>query len=166
MARSDLANTSCPVSRAIERVGDPWVLIILREAFLGTRRFDDFRRYTKASPHILSQRLKQLVADGILRTRAYSETPPRQEYLLTDKGVELWPLIMALHNWGEKWLGGDGITLVHRGCGATFAPADVPHMICPKCGAPLTARDLQAEISPEFRAERERDRHSREGGPT
>ncbi|MDK3018267.1 winged helix-turn-helix transcriptional regulator [Pseudodonghicola flavimaris] len=156
MARSDLAKTCCPVSRAIERVGDPWVLVILREAFLGTRRFDDFQRHTGASPHVLSLRLKQLCGDGILRKRAYSETPPRFEYLLTDKGMDLWPLIMALQSWGEKWLGGQGVTLTHKSCGTVITP----QLGCPDCGAPLTARDLQAEISPEFSEERKH----REGG--
>ncbi|MGD9865639.1 MAG: winged helix-turn-helix transcriptional regulator [Pseudodonghicola sp.] len=157
MARSDLADSSCPVSRAIERVGDPWVLMILREAFLGTRRFDDFQRFTGASPHLLSQRLKQLCGDGILRKRAYSATPPRHEYLLTDKGRDLWPVIMALRQWGESWLGGSSVRLTHRGCGTRIAP----QLVCPACGDPLTAQDVMAEISPEFRIERQR----REGGP-
>lgn len=156
MGRSDLANSSCPVSRAIERVGDPWVLMILREAFLGVRRFDDFQIQTGASPHLLSQRLKQLCTDGILHRRAYSEHPPRYEYLLTDKGRDLWPLIMVLRNWGETWLGGSSVTLTHKGCGARIAPV----LTCPDCGQPLTARDVTAQISDDFRQERER----RKGG--
>ncbi|MGE4325900.1 MAG: winged helix-turn-helix transcriptional regulator [Pseudodonghicola sp.] len=151
MARSDLADTSCPVSRAIERVGDPWVLIILREAFLGTRKFDDFQRNTGASPHVLSLRLKQMCGDGILAKRAYCDSPLRYEYRLTDKGLELWPLIMVLHGWGQKWLGGQGVMLTHKACGARFAP----QLSCPGCGAPLTARDVRAEISPDFQTERE-----------
>lgn len=150
MGRSDLADSSCPVSRAIERVGDPWVLMILREAFIGVRRFDDFQVQTGASPHLLSQRLKQLCSDGILQRRAYNEHPPRYEYLLTDKGRDLWPLIMVLRNWGEKWLGGSSVTLTHKGCGARIDPV----LCCPECGERLTARDVMAEISDEFRQER------------
>ena len=152
MALSDLARSHCPVSRAIERVGDPWVLMILREAFLGTRRFDDFQRTTGASPHILSLRLKRMCQDGILARHRYSLSPLRHEYLLTDKGLELWPLVIVLHGWGEKWLGGAGVRLVHIACGERFAP----QLVCPGCGAPLTARDVRAEISPEFQAERHR----------
>ncbi len=156
MARADLAKSSCPVSRAIERVGDPWVLMILREAFLGVRRFDEFQAQTGASPHLLSQRLKQLCGDGILRRRAYSAHPARYEYLLTEKGRDLWPVIMTLRGWGQKWLGGSSITLTHKGCGARIEPG----LTCPDCGAALTARDVVAEISADFEQERKR----RKGG--
>ena len=156
MGRAELAKSSCPVSRAIERVGDPWVLMILREAFLGTRRFDEFQAQTGASPHLLSQRLKQLCADGILRRRAYSAHPPRHEYLLTEKGRGLWPVIMALRGWGQTWLGGSSIRLTHKGCGARIDPG----LACPNCGDMLTARDVVAEVSEEFEQERKR----RKGG--
>ncbi len=157
MGRADLANTSCPVSRVIERVGDPWVLMILREAFLGTRRFDDFQVQTGVSPHLLSQRLKQLCEDEILQRRAYNAHPPRYEYLLTDKGRDLWPVIIALRNWGQTWLGGETITLTHKGCGAQIDPV----MTCPDCGAPLSARDVQADLSPEFEQERKTRREGK-----
>ncbi|WP_245514002.1 winged helix-turn-helix transcriptional regulator [Antarcticimicrobium luteum] len=140
------------MSRAIERLGDPWVLMILREAFLGVRRFDDFQLQTGASPHLLSQRLKRLCADGILQRRAYSTHPPRYEYLLTQQGRDLWPLIMALRTWGQTWLGGSSVTLTHRGCGRRIDPV----MACPECGEALTARDVVAEISDDFRQERKR----------
>lgn len=156
MGRSDLAKSSCPVSRAIERVGDPWVLMILREAFVGTRRFDDFHAQTGASPHLLSQRLKQLCDDGILRRRRYCDHPPRFEYLLTDKGRDLWPVIITLRNWGQTWLGGSSVRLMHKGCGAVIDPG----LSCPDCGAALTARDVVAEISEEF----EQERKHRKGG--
>ncbi|TDE34546.1 winged helix-turn-helix transcriptional regulator [Antarcticimicrobium sediminis] len=157
MGRADLANTSCPVSRVIERVGDPWVLMILREAFLGTRRFDDFQVQTGVSPHLLSQRLKQLCEDEILQRRAYNAHPPRYEYLLTDKGRDLWPVIIALRNWGQTWLGGETITLTHKACGARIDPV----MTCPDCGTPLGARDVQADLSPEFKQERKTRREGK-----
>ncbi|MDX2483764.1 MAG: helix-turn-helix domain-containing protein [Pseudodonghicola sp.] len=157
MGRADLANTSCPVSRVIERVGDPWVLMILREAFLGTRRFDDFQVQTGVSPHLLSQRLKQLCEDEILQRRAYNAHPPRYEYLLTDKGRDLWPVIIALRNWGQTWLGGKTTTLTHKGCGVQMDPV----MCCPDCGAPLGARDVQADLSPDFEKERKTRREGK-----
>lgn len=151
MSRADLAKTSCPVSRAVERVGDPWVLMILREVFLGSRRFDEFQRNTGASPHILSQRLKQMCADGILRKRAYSAHPLRHEYLLTEKGRDLWPVIVMLKAWGDKWLGTEGaVTLTHKGCGHQMTP----RLTCPDCGEALDARDVIADLGPDLRTER------------
>lgn len=160
MSRADLANTTCTVSRAVERVGDPWVLMILREVFLGSRRFDEFQRNTGASPHILSQRLKQMCGDGILEKRAYSAHPPRFEYHVTEKGRDLWPVIVMLKAWGDKWMGQEGAVLLsHKGCGQEMAPL----LICPECGDPLQARDVRARISDRLQAERER-RKQGEGG--
>lgn len=151
MSRSDLARTSCPVSRAVERVGDPWVLMILRELFLGSRRFDEFQSNTGASPHVLSQRLKQLCADGILHKRVYSTHPVRHEYLLTDKGRDLWPVIVMLKAWGDKWMGTQGaVTLTHKGCGRQMTP----RLSCPDCGEALDARAVTADLGPEFKSER------------
>lgn len=152
MGRADLANTACSVSRAIERVGDPWVLMILREMFLGSRRFEEFQRNTGASPHLLSQRLKQLLEDGIVTKRLYCEHPKRYEYILTDKGRDMWPVIIMLKAWGDKWLVKQDVTLVHKGCGAEMTP----RLHCPDCGDPLEARDVRAQIGPHLLSERER----------
>lgn len=152
MSRADLANTTCAISRAVERVGDPWVLIILREVFLGSRRFDAFQRHTGASPHILSQRLKKMCTDGILERRLYSDHPPRYEYMVTEKGRDLWPVLVMLKAWGDKWMGQDGsVTLTHKGCNHDMRP----QIVCPECGDPLQAHDVRATISPELAAERE-----------
>lgn len=150
MSRNDLADTLCPVSRAIERVGDPWVLMILREMFMGRRRFDDMQRLTGASPHVLSQRLKRLCADEILEKRAYSDRPVRYEYHLTEKGRDLWPVIIMLKAWGDKWLGTEGaVDLRHKSCGNTI----VPKVTCPDCAESLDARDISVDIDPALRAE-------------
>lgn len=153
MSRADLANSLCSVARAIERVGEPWTLMILREMFLGARRFDVLQRNTGASPHSLSVRLKQLCADGIVRTRLYSDHPPRREYTLTDKGQALWPVIIALKTWGDDWLCDDqapAIQLTHKGCGAVT----VPRMVCSECGMPMTAQDCVPHLGPAFAATR------------
>ncbi|WP_164658997.1 helix-turn-helix domain-containing protein [Tropicibacter sp. Alg240-R139] len=150
MSRNDLADTLCPVSRAIERVGDPWVLMILREMFMGRRRFEDMQRLTGASPHVLSQRLKRLCADGILEKRAYSHRPVRYEYHLTEKGRDLWPVIIMLKSWSDKWLGTQGmVELLHNTCGKRM----VPKVTCPECTETLDARQISVDIDPALLAE-------------
>lgn len=153
MSRADLANTTCSLSRAVERVGEPWTLMILRECFLKSRRFEEFQRLTGASPYLLSQRLKQLCADDILTKRLYCEQPKRYEYILTEKGRDLWPVIMTLKAWGDKWLGEpDAVVLTHKGCGKQM----VPQLACPECGEPMCAYDCRPEVSPELQTERTR----------
>ena len=127
--------------------------MILREIFLGSRRFDEFQRHTGASPHILSQRLKQMCADGILTKRAYSDHPPRYEYVVTEKGRDLWPMLVMLKAWGDKWLARDGsVTLTHKACGHEMQP----QLTCPDCGEPLEARAVRATIQPDLAEEREK----------
>ncbi|MHA6261867.1 winged helix-turn-helix transcriptional regulator [Arenibacterium sp. CAU 1754] len=159
MSRSDLADTTCTTSRAVERVGETWRLMILREMFLGSRRFDDLQRNTGASPHILSQRLKGMVEDGIIRTHTYSHHPPRKEYLLTEKGRDLWPVIVMLRAWGNKWLDKSperSTTLTHKGCGAVSEP----YLVCSACGEPMEAHDCSATIGKRLEEERQNRRGS------
>ena len=129
MSRSDLSRVECSIARSVEIVGDAWTLMILREMFLGSRRFDDLQRYTGASPHLLSTRLKRLETEGVVTRRAYSDRPPRREYRLTGKGRELWPVVVALKTWGDKWLDRAQeipVTLTHATCGRVTTP----QMIC------------------------------------
>lgn len=135
MSRADLADNTCSVARTIEILGDVWTLMILREAFLGNRRFDDLKRQTGASPHALSQRLKRLERIGVLRLESYSEHPPRHEYRLTTKGRDLWPVIVTMKAWGDKWLGegSPSIEIRHKGCGHVV----IPEMTCSACHAPM-----------------------------
>lgn len=153
MSRADLADNTCSVARTIEILGDVWTLMILREAFLGNRRFDDLKRQTGASPHALSQRLKRLERIGVLRLESYSEHPPRHEYRLTTKGRDLWPVIVTMKAWGDKWLGegSPSIEIRHKGCGLVV----IPEMTCSACHAPMNAHDAKAIISPELKRERE-----------
>ncbi len=152
MGRAALSSQTCTVARAVAVVGDQWTILILRELFLGTRRFDDFLRQTGMSPHLLSQRLKKLSAEGIVNRTAYSERPPRYEYRLTEMGRALWPVVIALKQWGDHWLG-DGelpVALRHKGCGAVTEP----RMTCPECGEPMDAHDSEARLSQRFSEER------------
>lgn len=154
MSRADLAQSVCTVARTVELFGDEWTLMILREMFLGGRRFDDLQRQTNASPHTLSQRLKRLETVGVLRREAYSVHPPRYEYRLTEQGRDLWPVIVSMKAWGDKWLGegaGTSVEIMHKGCGHEV----VPCMTCPECGEPMTAHDALPRLSSEFETERD-----------
>lgn len=158
MSRSDLARKVCGVSRTIEIVGDAWTLMILRDMFLGARRFDDLQRQTGCSPHLLSQRLKRLEAEKIVKRRAYSERPLRHEYRLTERGRDLWPVVVALKSWGDRWLtrpGGAPIELTHRGCGRVTQP----RMCCSECGDPMDARASVPSLSPAMARERDAAGH-------
>jgi len=152
MARADLARQICTIARAVSLVGDEWTFMILREMFLGHRRFDEFLRHTGASAALLSQRLKKLEAEGVIRKEAYSERPVRYEYRLTAMGRELWPAVIALKQWGDKWLG-DGpapVEIVHKTCGHVTEP----QMTCSHCGEPMAAHDAEPRLSEPFQTER------------
>lgn len=152
MSRSDLASQICTYARTIELLGNEWTLMVLRELFLGARRFDELQCQTGASPHTLSQRLKRLEREGVLRREAYSDHPPRYEYRLTAMGRDLWPVIIAMKSWGDTWLedGDKPVAITHKRCGQTV----VPQMTCPDCGERMHAHDAEAHLSNEFKRER------------
>ncbi len=135
------------VERALAQVGDAWTFLILREAYFGVRRFDGFQRRLTAAPTVLTDRLKKLVANGLMDRVAYSERPPRFEYRLTEKGRDLYPAIVLLMRWGDRWLGGEAgppLDLVHRTCGE----ATRPRLDCDRCGEPIEARDMDWRPGP------------------
>jgi DNA-binding HxlR family transcriptional regulator len=118
----DYDTANCNIAAALAIVGEKWTFLVLREAFNGVRRFDDMQRRTGAPRQVLSNRLAGLVSDGILRKTRYREEGqrPRTEYRLTEKGIELFPVIAALLAWGDKyagWSGGPAVELTHRDCG-------------------------------------------------
>ena len=100
MRASELAEMTCTVARSISAIGDPWTLMIMKELFLGQRRFDDIQTYTGISPHLLSVRMKRLERQGIVQRRAYQQHPARYEYLLTEKGIDIWPILIAFKDIG------------------------------------------------------------------
>ena len=118
----DYDTANCNIAAALEIVGEKWTFLVLREAFNGVRRFDDMRRRTGAPRQVLSNRLAHLIADGILRKSPYQEPGqrPRSEYRLTEKGIDLFPVIAALLAWGDKHAAAAGpqVLLTHRDCGA------------------------------------------------
>ena len=153
MSRSDLHSQTCNIARAVAQVGDEWTLLIVREMFLRTRRFDDFLRLTGMSSHLLSLRLKKLEAQGLTRREPYSERPLRHEYRLTEKGRDLWTIIIALKQWGDRWLGAQDtpVQIVHKTCGQITKP----QMTCPDCGEPIEAYNSEARLSQPYELERQ-----------
>jgi len=153
MRSSQIGELSCAIARAVGAVGDPWTLMIVRELFLGSRKFEDLQAQTRASPALLTQRLKELVADDILSKRQYQDTPPRYEYHLTRKGVDLWPLMLALKHWGDRWGGWKGkppAELRHLNCGG----ATGMKLVCECCGEPLTAFEVELRQREQMRTQR------------
>lgn len=134
---------NCSVQATLQLVGDRWSMLVLRESFHGVKRFDALQRNLGIARNILASRLQMLVAAGILERKRYQERPERFEYRLTRKGADLWPALIALMEWGDRYLADDGgpLELIHKGCGHTI----VPQMTCPDCGEPLTAYDVIAQ---------------------
>jgi len=145
MRWSEIGGQNCSVARALSVVGDRWTLLVLREAFLRTRRFEDFQARTGAPRPVLAERLRSLVDDGIFERRRYSERPDRFEYRLTPKGRDLYPVLVSLLGWGDRWMTDPAeppITLRHRGCGEIVQP----ELACPVCGEWVEARDMEAVV--------------------
>lgn len=155
MSLAGLATQTCSVARALSVVGDAWSLMIVRELFLGSRRFDEFLAHTGISPHLLSVRLRGLEADGIVERRAYQERPLRHEYRLTGKGSDLWPVITALRQWADRWgewPHGPPVKVRHRACGHLARAKSV----CAACGDEMGPLDVDVVMSPPAREERRR----------
>jgi DNA-binding HxlR family transcriptional regulator len=144
--RSSFADMHCSIAQALEVVGEWWTLLILRDAFLGVTRFDDWQRRLGIARNVLSDRLESLVAHGILERRRYQERPPRDEYVLTRKGRDLTPVLEGLRTWGDRYAAPDGppVLLVHDDCGHAIHP--VPH--CSHCGERLRGGHVHLESGP------------------
>lgn len=102
MKRKNVGNTQCPIARSLERVGDWWNILILREAFYGVKRFDDFQTNLGIATNTLTRRLNDLVEGGLMQRKLYSEKPPRHEYVLTDVGRSFRPVLLMLAAWGNE----------------------------------------------------------------
>ena len=147
MKWEDLADEPCSVARTVAVIGDRWTLMILRDVFLGVRRFEDFHARLGISRTITAERLKALTDEGVLRKVAYQDRPVRHEYRLTDKGLDLYPVIMAIVNFGDRHYAGEaGPPLLHRhkACGCDFQPV----MTCSECHAPVGAREVETRPGP------------------
>jgi DNA-binding HxlR family transcriptional regulator len=130
---------NCSVAQCLEVVGEWWSPLILRDAVIGgVRRFDDFQASLGISRNVLTRRLSRLVEHGVLERIPYQENPPRHEYRLTEKGRDLWLVIAAMRQWGDKWAAPDGppLNVIHKTCGHV---SDVVPT-CSHCGESLDAR--------------------------
>ena len=147
MRWDQLAEQPCSVARTAAVIGDRWTLMILRDCFLGVRNFEDFQARLGISRTITSERLRCLVDEGVLKKVAYQDRPPRFEYRLTEKGHDLYPVMMAVVNFGDRHYAGEaGPPLLHRhkACGCDFQPV----MTCSACHAPLDARAVETRAGP------------------
>ncbi len=112
MQRKSFGSMTCPIARSLERVGEWWSILILRDAFRGLTRFDQFQKSLDIAPNILTRRLNALVESGLLERRAYCEHPPRYEYVLTERGRDFRPVLWALLAWGNRHFAPEGPTVV------------------------------------------------------
>jgi DNA-binding HxlR family transcriptional regulator len=148
MDRFRYSAENCSVGRTLDVVGEKWTFLVLREAFFGIKRFDEFVELLDCSRPVLSERLRKLVEEGLLDSVPYQESGQRArvEYRLTQKGIELFPAILALMRWGDRWKAdkaGPAVEIVHRGCGRPVRIA----MQCDRHGE-LGAIDTQAQPGP------------------
>jgi len=150
MRWDDIDRQTCSVARSLSVVGERWTMLIIRDAFLGTRRFDDFQRNLGITRHRLSERLGKLVDHGVLVKVPYHERPLRHEYRLTRKGLGLYPVLMSLGRWGDEWMDpGEGPPLeyLHQKCGHMTRPV----LSCSECGEPLRPQEVTPRLGPALR---------------
>lgn len=152
---SEGQDTLCPIALAQRIIGDRWTVLVIRELFLGSRRFEEIQVQTQATPQMLTSRLKKLELDGMIERRPYNDRPLRHEYYLTEKGVALHPVLLALRAWGETWCKSKqqevAIQYTHLPCGKN--PGLGP--TCQECGELMRREDLSARLSKSFNAERQ-----------
>ncbi|NLR96089.1 helix-turn-helix transcriptional regulator [Rhizobium sp. P38BS-XIX] len=139
MQRTNFSTVKCPAARSLESVGDWWSILILRDAFQGLSKFDEFQKNLGIAPNILTRRLKHLTEEGLFDRRLYNERPPRYEYVLTTKGRDFFPVLMALFTWGNQHMPAEEVAmrladvntgedrdplLIDRVTGRAFSPED------------------------------------------
>ncbi|HUY16990.1 MAG TPA: helix-turn-helix domain-containing protein [Acidimicrobiales bacterium] len=146
MERKSFAAMDCSVAQCLEVVGEWWSMLIIRDSFMGVTRFEEFQRRLGISRNILRDRLNSLVDAGVLARVPYSEHPPRDDYRLTSKGRDLWPILTTMRQWGDKYAAPSGppIELTHTWCGKTTHV----EMVCDECGERVTGRDVKAVVGP------------------
>ena len=156
--------TLCPISRAEAIVGDRWTVLVLRELFMGSHRFDEIQAQTGGTPQMIAARLKSMEADGLVARRPYNERPPRYEYHLTPKGQAFYSVVLALRAWGETWCKSpeEGLAVVytHKTCGQSAGLGP----LCEHCGELLRREELISEPSAAYLEERNARRDAFKGG--
>ncbi|MFC7648785.1 winged helix-turn-helix transcriptional regulator [Streptosporangium lutulentum] len=144
MKRTPFAEWPCSIARSVDLLGDWWTPLVLREAFYGTRRFDDIQRNLRIGRNILTQRLKRLVEEGMLERVPYQERPKRYEYVLTEKGRDFFPVLAAMMRWGDKWLS----PTARRSTCCTTATTPMPRSSAPSAGSPSNSAPCPPRSAP------------------
>src|SRR6266481_6722815 len=146
MQRKSFGRMVCPIARSLERVGEWWSILILRDALHGLRRFDQFQKSLGIAPNMLARRLNALVDAGLLERRRYSEHPPRDEYVLTARGRDFRPVLISLMAWGNRHFAPEGasVQLIDKATGAVSDPVLVDRVT----GRPITATDYALAAGP------------------
>lgn len=146
MRRSSFDDLACSVAQSLEIIGEWWTPLILRDAFLGVTRFGDFQERLGIARNVLTTRLDNLVEHDVMKKVPYQDNPVRYDYKLTAKGRDLWLVVAALREWGDRWEAPDGppVQMVHVPCG------HVTHIVptCSECGEVLSPFDLRATRGP------------------
>jgi len=147
--RTPFANWPCPIARTVDLLGDWWTPLVLREAYYGVRRFDEMQRTLQIGRSVLTERLNRLVQEGLLERTLYQTRPDRYEYVLTDKGRDFYPVLLAMAAWGDRWLNGKQgppILLHHTGCGHQTEAK----VVCAACDEPLEHGSVTASLGPGY----------------
>ncbi|UZE96631.1 winged helix-turn-helix transcriptional regulator [Alkalimarinus alittae] len=150
MKWDNIQEMPCSIARALSIVGDRWTLLILRDCFMGTKRFDQFQKQIGLSRHRLTDRLNKLVEHEILVKSPYQEKPLRHEYHLTRRGSALYPVLMTLAQWGDNWMAGkDGppFEYIHTTCGHKTSV----ELSCSECGETISSQDIAPKAGPGFK---------------
>jgi DNA-binding HxlR family transcriptional regulator len=147
MQRTPFGEMACSIARTMDVIGEPWSPLIVRNIYIGIARFDQLQQSLGISRKVLAERLRWLTAAGVLDRREYSSQPPRHEYVLTGKGLELFEVLMVMVAWADKWLAGDAgppALYRHRACGR------ISHveLRCSDCGQPMRATDIDVLPGP------------------
>ncbi|MBX6355782.1 MAG: helix-turn-helix transcriptional regulator [Micromonosporaceae bacterium] len=143
----DYRRQDCSLAKALELLGERWTLLVVRDAFLGVRRYRDFLVHLDIPRAVLAERLQTLTGAGVLERRRYQDSPPRDEYVLTARGRELWTVLYPLTRWGERHLGSPGgprRIYAHASCGTELDDAGA----CPACGCAVPPGDVETRPGP------------------
>ena len=135
----DYATQECSIARALEIVGERWTMLVVRDALYGVRRYNDFLVHLGIPRAVLAARLQMLTEEGILEKRRYQESPPRDEYVITDRGAALWPTLRTLSRWGREHHGGSVLLVFqHADCGTELGS----YGECPACATVVPVEDV------------------------
>lgn len=147
MQRTTFADMACSIARSLDVVGEPWTPLIIRDLWLGRTKFDEIQSNLEISRKVLTQRLKTLAGEGVVERRLYQRDPERYEYVLTNKGLELVSVLLALMDWGDRWVSredGAPMLIRHKACGKRTRA----RVTCSVCGEPLSAREVRIAPGP------------------